>query len=65
MPKPLEPLPMKDQSIRAVDGQSLLAESCRMLEYLRDRARTLTAGDILERTRAAALPWEMAHCRRG
>jgi DinB family protein len=58
MPKPLEPLPMKDQSIRAVDGQSLLAESCRMLEYLRDRARTLTAGDILERTKTAALELE-------
>jgi len=53
-----EQLPMKESSILAVDGQSLRPESCRMLEYLRDRARTLTAGDILERTRGAALELE-------
>jgi hypothetical protein len=29
-----EQLPMKDSSILAVDGQSLRAESCRMLEHL-------------------------------
>jgi DinB superfamily len=58
MLKPHEQLSAKDRSIRAVDGQSLLAESCRMLEYLRDRSRTLTAGHILERTRAAALELE-------
>jgi hypothetical protein len=58
MLKPREQLPMKGGSILAVDGQSLLAESCRMLEYLRNRARTLTTGEILERTRGAALELE-------
>jgi DinB superfamily len=58
MLNPHEQLVMKDRSILAVDGQSLLAESCRMLEYLRDRATTLTAGNILERTRAAAVELE-------
>lgn len=58
MLKPHDQLSVKDRSIRAVDGQSLLAESCRMLAYLRDRSRTLTAGNILERTRSAALELE-------
>src|SRR6516225_3505613 len=58
MLKPHEQLPMKGRSILAVDGQPLLAESCRMLEYLRNRARTLTTCEILERTRGAALELE-------
>lgn len=58
MLKPFAQLPIKDGSILAVDGQPLLDESRRMLDYLRDRAKTLTAGHILERTRSAALELE-------
>lgn len=45
-------------SVLAVDGQPLLHESRRMLEYLHDRARTLTTGEILGRIRTAALELE-------
>jgi hypothetical protein len=38
----------------AVDGRPLTAESTRMMEYLHSRAQTLSAGEICERTRAAA-----------
>ena len=37
-----------------VDGQSLMAESRRMLKYLRERARALTKSELVERMRKAA-----------
>lgn len=58
MSEPHAQLPIEDRSILVVDGQPLLDESRRMLDYLRDRAKTLTAGNILERTRSAALELE-------
>jgi DinB family protein len=42
----------------AVDGQPLTTESVRMIEYLRVRARSLTATEICERVRAAAAELE-------
>src|SRR5215467_13448515 len=45
-------------SVVAVSFQPLLHESRRMLEYLHDRARTLTTGEILGRIRTAALELE-------
>src|SRR5215472_8741260 len=45
-------------SVDAVNGQPLLHESRRMLEYLHDRARTLTTSEILGRIRTAALELE-------
>ncbi len=42
----------------AVDGRPLTAESTRMMEYLDTRARTLSAAEICERTRAAAAELE-------
>src|SRR5215469_12175072 len=45
-------------SIKAVDGQLLMAESLRMLEHLDERAKSLSAGEISQRIRAAALELE-------
>ena len=49
---------MELQSIVAMDGRPLMAESMRMLEYLDERAKTLSPRDISERLKAAALELE-------
>ena len=49
---------MELQSIVAMDGRPLMAESMRMLEYLDERAKTLSPRDISERMKAAALELE-------
>ena len=49
---------MELQSIVAMDGRPLMAESIRMLEYLEERAKTLSPRDISERLKAAALELE-------
>src|SRR5215470_12327746 len=49
---------MELQSIVAMDGRPLMTESMRMLEYLDDRAKTLSPRDISERMKAAALDLE-------
>ena len=49
---------MELQSIVAMDGRPLMAESMRMLEYLDERAKTLSPRDISERMKAAALKLE-------
>jgi hypothetical protein len=49
---------MELQSIVAMDGRPLMAESMRMLEYLDERAKTLSPRDISERVQAAALELE-------
>ena len=47
-----------DDSLIAVDGKALTAESVKMMEYVHSRAQTLTAFEICERTRAAAAELE-------
>jgi hypothetical protein len=47
-------LRMTDSPIVDVHGQPLMAESRRMLEYLRERGRTLTTSEIVERMKEAA-----------
>ena len=49
---------MASEYLRAVDGRPLMSESRRMLEYLRERARTLTVADISDRIERAALELE-------
>lgn len=49
---------MATEYLRAVDGRPLLSESRRMLEYLEERARTLTVTDIRDRIEGAALELE-------
>lgn len=46
------------QLITAVDGQPLMAESLRMVEYLDDRAKSLSVCEISRRIRAASLELE-------
>src|SRR5215469_15212966 len=50
--------PRHGQSITAVDGQPLMAESLQMLEYLEERAKSLSACEISQRIRAAGLELE-------